>query len=61
MFEPFEMLEGTEIRIITEWDFRDENQAADWSVTAWSQKGKISLRHDKGYESHEGLPYIEEK
>lgn len=35
-FEPKVLEAGKDYMIITEWDFKDENTAKDWSVTAWA-------------------------
>ena len=52
--DPIEMQEGQQIYIVTEWDFRadmDDFRPKDWSVTAWGEKGLVTIVHTKGLKS----------
>ena len=58
-FEPKELEADTDYMIITEWDFRHENTAKDWSVTAWAKEGTLTLSHQDGKtESDDSLPFV---
>jgi len=42
------MTAGQTIKIIAEFDHSDANRAADWSVVAYGDKGKVHVTHDGG-------------
>jgi hypothetical protein len=54
---PFTMLAGETISVTVELDFSDPKAIRDWSVTAWGDKGAITVRHEDGLASDK-LPVI---
>ena len=53
----FEMKAGETLVLETEWDWTSSEIAHDWSVTAWGNKGPITITHNEGLESM-SLPVI---
>ena len=54
---PFEMKAGETLRLETEWDWTNPEVSHDWSTLVWGDKGPITIKHNKGFESM-SLPVI---
>ena len=46
--DPYQIKAGESVEIITEWNWNKPNTPKDWSVTAWGDKGPLSITHKKG-------------
>ena len=55
--KPFRIAARTPVEVVTEWNFADNNNANDWSVTVWAADGPVSIRRADNASS-DTLPVI---
>lgn len=59
--DPFMLGAGDSIKVYLEWNWADRGGhdfSKDWSLVVWGEHGKVSIKHDAGYET-DHFPYIE--
>ena len=44
--KPYAIKAGETVELLTKWNWNNQNVARDWSVTAWGDKGKVTVAHD---------------
>ena len=49
--QPFTIRAGVPVEVVTEWNFAEEHNANDWSLTAWAAEGPVSVRRADGVAS----------
>ena len=50
-FEAKEVKAGETVTVTGDWNWLDPNYSNDWSVTAWGNKGPVTIKHKLGLES----------
>jgi len=57
---PFDLKAGEEAKVEVEWNFTNDAHARDWSVTAFGdgKKGSLKLTHNKGLKSDSWHPIV---
>jgi len=58
--KPITFAAGQTNNFTLEFDWARDCITPDWSLTAWAEHGKVTVRHKSGLQS-EALPYIEKK
>ena len=57
---PIDFKPGETKKFIVEWDWARENITPDWSLTAWAEKGDVTVKHAAGLTT-DTLPFVERR